>query len=212
MTKRSNAHSKAPHTAVDWDAIKQRLAVTAEALKNEFVPSPEKRKEILRSRAQALAAEAPAATVAGAEIEILEFVLAQEHYAVETCWVREVYPLKELTPLPCAPAFVLGIANVRGRIMSVIDIKKFFDLPEKGLTDLNKVIILQDGAMEFGVLADQIIGAHWLPLAGMQSSLPTLTGIRSDYLKGVTAQRLVVLDAKKLLNDHAIVVDEEVTP
>lgn len=201
-----------PRPPVDWDAIKQRLAVTAEALKNEFAPSPEKRREILRARAQKLALEPPAATAAGAEIEILEFVLAQEHYALETAWVREVYPLKELTPLPCTPSFVLGIANVRGRIMSVIDIKKFFDLPEKGLTDLNRVIILQDGTMEFGVLADQIIGARWLPLAALQSSLPTLTGIRSDYLKGVTVQRLVVLDAKKLLGDRAIVVDQEVTP
>lgn len=48
-------------------------------------------------------------------------------------YVREIYPLKEFTPIPCTPPFVLGIINVRGQILSVIDIKKFFDLPEKGL-------------------------------------------------------------------------------
>ena len=202
---------KGRRAAIDWDVIKQRLAATGEALKNEFAPSPERQREILRARARSLAVEAAADAAQGAEIEVLEFVLAQERYALETCWIREGYPLKDLTPLPCTPKFVLGIANVRGRIMSVIDIKKFFDLPEKGLTDLNKVIILQNGAMEFGVLADQIIGARWLPLADIQPSLPTLTGVRSDYLKGVTAERLVVLDAKKLLSDRAIVVHEDVT-
>lgn len=202
---------KGQRAAIDWDVIKQRLAATGEALKNEFAPSPERQREILRARARSLAVEPAADAAQGAEIEVLEFVLAQERYALETCSIREVYPLKDLTPLPCTPKFVLGIANVRGRIMSVIDIKKFFDLPEKGLTDLNKVIILQNGAMEFGVLADQIIGARWLPLADIQPSLPTLTGVRSDYLKGVTAERLVVLDAKKLLSDRAIVVHEDVT-
>ena len=201
-----------PRVPIDWAAVEERLAGSAEALKNEFAPPAEKRRQILRARAQQLAAEAPAAVLPGAQIEVLEFVLAQEHYALETALVREVYPLKELTPLPGTPRFVLGIANVRGRIMSVIDIKKFFDLPEKGLTDLNRIIILQDGAMEFGVLADSIVGARWLALAELQSSLPTLTGIRSEYLKGITGQRLVVLDAKKLLADRSIVVDEEVAP
>ena len=43
-------------------------------------------------------------------------------------FVREVYPLKDYTPLPCTPPFVLGLVNVRGQIISVIDIKKFFDI------------------------------------------------------------------------------------
>lgn len=201
-----------PRVPIDWETVKKRLAVSAESLQNEFAPTAEQRRQILRARARKLAAESPEASAPGAEIEVLEFVLAQEHYALETALVREVYPLKELTPLPGTPHFVLGIANVRGRIMSVIDIKKFFDLPEKGLTDLNKIIILQDEAMEFGVLADAIVGARWLPLADLQPTLPTLTGIRSDYLKGITGQRLVVLDAKKLLADRSIVVNEEVAP
>jgi len=53
-----------------------------------------------------------------------------------------------------------------------------------------------------------LIGARWLALTDLQPSLPTLTGIRSEYLKGITGQRLVVLDAKKLLADRSIVVNE----
>jgi purine-binding chemotaxis protein CheW len=63
-------------------------------------------------------------------IEVVEFLLAHEKYGIESKCVREVYPLKELTPVPCTPSFVRSIINVRGKILSVIDIKKFFELPE----------------------------------------------------------------------------------
>jgi purine-binding chemotaxis protein CheW len=78
------------------------------------------------------------------------------------------------------------------------------------LTDLNKIVVLRNETMEFGLLADQIIGVHELPLAAIQPPLPTLTGVRADYLRGVTAERLVVLDARKLLEDETIVVEQEV--
>jgi len=167
------------------------------------------KKEILKERAQALARE-PKREEVEERIEVVEFLLAYERYAIESRYVREVYPVKEIAPVPCTPPFVLGIINVRGQILSVIDIKKFFDLPERGLTDLNKVIILRDEEMEFGILADAILGVHSIPTYEIQPSLPTLTGIREDYLKGVTGERAVILDAKKLLSDKKIVVHEEV--
>ncbi|HWB58754.1 MAG TPA: chemotaxis protein CheW, partial [Chthoniobacteraceae bacterium] len=100
--------------------------------------------------------------------------------------------------------FIAGIINVRGQIVSVVDLKKFFDLPDKGLTDLNKVIILHDGRTEFGVLADSLHAVRHMPASALQPSLPTLTGVRTRYLKGITSERLVVLDAAKLLADPRI--------
>ena len=173
-------------------------------------PLPQPWQSILKTRAQALA-QTPEQVATTECLEVVTFLLAYETYGIETAWVREVYPLKELTPLPCTPPFVAGIVNVRGQVISVIDIKKFFDLPERGLTDLNKVIILSDGVMEFGILADAVVDVRNIPLEKIQSGLPTLTGIREDYLRGVTAERLVILDAAKLLTDGNIVVHEEVT-
>ncbi|TMH72974.1 MAG: chemotaxis protein CheW [Betaproteobacteria bacterium] len=165
---------------------------------------------ILRARARALARPRERTPVAEASLELLEFRLAQECYALETRYVREVYPLKDLTPLPCTPPFVLGIVNVRGRITPVIDIKKFFDLPDKGLTDLHRVILVRGNGLELGLLADAIAGVRSIPVDSLQPSLPTLTGIRGTYLKGVTAERLVVLDLARILADPKIMVHEEV--
>lgn len=195
---------------IDWDKIHRRLEIAREAIEREWAPSLEERKKILKDRAKALAEETQEKETGEKTIEILEFLSAYERYGIETSYVREVYPLKEFTPLPCTPPFVLGIINVRGQILSVMDIKKFFDLPEKGLGDLNKVIILHSDNMEFGILVDVILGVHNILLGELQPSLPTLTGIREEYLKGVTGERLVILDAGKLLSDKKIIIHETV--
>lgn len=164
--------------------------------------------DILKVRAQALA-QAPEQDMAVECIDVVTFLLAYETYGIETACVREVQPLKDLTPLPCTPPFVAGIVNVRGQVISVIDIKKFFGLPVKGLTDLNKIIILSDGVMEFGILADNVIDVRSIPLQQIQPPLPTLTGIREQYLRGITVENLIVLDADSLLTSRSIIVHEE---
>ena len=166
--------------------------------------------QILLARALELARPPDDAPAADTMLDVLEFRLAQERYALETRYVREVYPLKDLTPMPCTPPFVLGIVNVRGRILPVLDLKKFFDLPEQGLTDLHRIIMVQGNALELGLLADATVGVRSIPVESLQPSLPTLTGIRSEYLKGVTAERLVVLDVARILADPNIIVHEEV--
>jgi purine-binding chemotaxis protein CheW len=175
-------------------------------------PGEDRIKAILHERALALARRPQEPAAADTLVEVLEFRLAHERYAVETLHVREVHPLRNLTPLPCAPAFVRGIVNVRGRITAVIDIKRFFELPETGITDLHRVVLVQGNGMEVGLLADAIVGVHSIPLRDLAEQLPNLTGIRADYLKGVTAQGLVVLDAPRLLEDPRIIVEEEVQP
>jgi purine-binding chemotaxis protein CheW len=166
--------------------------------------------EILRSRARALARPTERIPPVDTLIELLEFRLAQERYAVETVYVREVYPLRNLTPLPCVPPFVLGVVNVRGQILPVLDIKKFFGLPEQGLTDLHRIVVVRDNGIELGLLADVVVAVRSIPVESLQSSLPTLTEIRAEYLKGVTAERLVVLDLARILADPKIVIHEEV--
>jgi purine-binding chemotaxis protein CheW len=196
-----------PHKGTtDWDTLYQRLAAARTAVSQGVTPDVER--EILRKRAQALARQPDHGADTGAVLECLEFLLAYESYAIEVAWVAGACPLKDITPLPGTPAFMAGIINVRGRILSVIDIRTFFDLPAKGLTDLNKVVILQDGVMEFGILVDGIIGTRSIPLNEVQPPPATLTGIREEYLKGVTRERIAILDGKRLLNDRNLIIDD----
>jgi purine-binding chemotaxis protein CheW len=165
---------------------------------------------ILRDRAKRLARRAPPAAASGSMLELLEFGLDRERYALESRHVHEVHPLRDLTPLPGTPAFLLGIVNLRGRIVPVLDLKKFFELPEKGVTDLHRIILVRGQDMEFGVLADVINGVRHVAAAHLQPSLPTLTGIRAHYLMGVTDERLVVLNFDRILLDPTILVQQDV--
>ena len=194
--------------AIDWQMVRKRLDAVTDMLDHGMTPAKEK--DVLKARARLLAREPLTEKTQSEFLELLEFSLAYETYGVETVYGRETRPLRDITPVPCTPPFVLGLINVHGRIISVIDIKNFFGLPVKGLTDLNKVIIMHDGEMEFGILADTILGIRTVLIAELQPSLPTLTGVREEYLKGVTKERTVVLDGKKLLGDRKIVVNEEI--
>ena len=193
-----------------WDEIRDHITAVREDLDKGFDPSPEEKAESLKARAKALAQKPEKEEEEGEYLEVVEFLLAHEKYALELKHVREVYPLKYLTPLPCTPPFVLGLINVRSEILSVVDLKKFFEFPERGLTDLNRVIILHSGEMEFGILADEILGMKSIPVNAIQPRLPTLTGIRAEYLRGVTEERVVILDGEKILSDPNVVVHEDI--
>jgi purine-binding chemotaxis protein CheW len=202
---------KSKSIAIDWSRLHGQLDSVRQTIDRGANASPEEKRIILRERAKALARVPERLDMAREQIDIVEFRLADETYAIEAAFVVEVFPLVDLTPLPGTPPFVSGIVTVRGRILSVVDIKRLFDLPEKGLTDLHQVIIVREGDMELGILADEVTGMRSIFLDEIGSPLPTLTGIRAEYLRGVTKEALVVLDAAKMLSDPGIVAcgDEE---
>ncbi len=171
----------------------------------------EEKNKILRERALRLA-KAPDTDVELKEesVEVIEFLLADERYAIDVRHVREVYPLKDLIPVPCTPSFIMGIINVRGQVVSVTDMRQIFELPRKELTAESKVLILTNDNMEFGILADVVLAERKVPVADIQTGLATLSGPREKYIKAVTSERLVLLDGERLLSDESIVVHEEV--
>lgn len=195
--------------AIVWNEVRARLDAARVAAERAWTPDAATTASILEARAIALAKKPSAPSTAGA-LEVVELVLANETYAIESSFIRDIAPLTQLTPLPCTPDFVAGIVNRRGEILSVIDIRKFFDLPVTGLPDLNRLITLHGEGMTFGILADAILGVRRIPLSEIQPSLPTLSGIRKKYLKGISHDRTVVLDAGKLLMDIEIVVHEQI--
>jgi purine-binding chemotaxis protein CheW len=203
-----NAHKET--VTIDWHAIRQRMAASAAALAAGAQPTSADVERILKARAQTLARAPRAERKAGEDIEYLEFALADERYGLETVHIREVAPFVALTPLPCVPPFVLGITNLHGQVLALIDLKKFFELPKRGLTNLNRIIVLEDNRMALGILADAIIGVRSCSSSELQASLPTMSGVRENYLRGIGPDRVAILDAQKVLGDERIIVHEEV--
>jgi len=194
-----------PVETIDWSKIHNRLKKLEKNIEKGLELTYMEKKKILQTRSKALAEDTTAKKLLAKEyLEVAEFLLSHEKYALEIKYIQEVCSLKELTEIPGTSPFILGVMNFHGQILSVIDLRHFFDLPMKGLTELNKVIVLYNGEIKFGILADELLEIRQIPKNEIQPSLPTLIGIRADYLKGITKDRIVILDALKLLTDDKI--------
>lgn len=143
-------------------------------------------------------------------MDVVVFTVSGERYGIEYAWVSEVRFLDAWVPVPCTPPFVFGAAAVLRRIVSVVDLRKLIDTPERRAEDLAHVVVLRGEGMEFGILCECVVGTISIRIDDLQPSLPTLKGPRAEFLKGVTADRTVVLDGRKLLASKRIVVNEQV--
>lgn len=205
------AHSRSTaRAAIDWTLIHQILETTHAAINREFAPPPAEVAAIMEDRARVLAATPAGVAAAAGSRTVIAFRLGGETYALESAYLREVVPCKDLTPLPCTPAFVCGILNLRGQIRSVIDLQRFLDLPASGLADRDRVLLVGAGAMEVGIVVDGMLGMQTLPPGALQPPPPTLTGRGAAYCKGVTDTHTTVLDAGQLLADPALIVNDAI--
>ncbi|WP_332450125.1 chemotaxis protein CheW [Methanoculleus sp.] len=140
--------------------------------------------------------------------EILTFRLGGGEYAIEMQYIREVFIIREITPVPGVPDFIAGICAVRGEIISLVDLSTLFSIPKQGLTDLNRVIVLTDGTITFGILADYITDIGTRPTDRLSPVDPGTTPIGDRYLLGVADGATLVLDAAAILADPQMVIDE----
>src|SRR5205823_2178792 len=145
---------------------------------------------------------------AGEVLEVARFLLADEFYAIETRHVTKVVRLIDITPVPGAPDFLVGVINLRGEILAVVDLRKFFDITVQASTDLSRVIVLGDDRDEFGVLADAVHEVVTLRTNEVLEPPGSVMGIERQYLRGVTKDALIVLDGAALLRDSRIFIDQ----
>ena len=143
------------------------------------------------------------------EITVVEFNLMPEHYAIDEFYVSEVMLLKELTPIPGVPAFVAGITNLRGKIISVVNLKFFLGITSKGITDLNRIIVLKNKQMEFGILADSILGTKTIHTSMLSPAPITIKGAEAGYVKGITSDGLIILDGSVILSTKTIIINQK---
>lgn len=179
-------------------------------LETDIMISSEEKKIILKERAKLLMIKTKMEDLSSEQIEVLEFSISDERYAIDVENISEVIPLKEITHLPCTPNFILGIINVRGKIIAVVSLKKFFNLPEKGNGENKKIIIVRHRDIELGIMADEIMGCDEIFLNKLQGAVTTVSGILNDYIMGVTEERLIVLNIKTLLEHDRITINEDV--
>lgn len=164
---------------------------------------------ILQTRAKKVAGWKADTASGGESMLVVEFQLIPERYCIESSFIAEVLPLKEITPIPGAPAFMIGVMNVRGKIISVVNLKTFFNLKEKGITELNKIIVIRKNLMEFGIVTDAIIGTREVIVNTLSAPPVTISGIGAEYVKGVTPDGLILLDMASIMNSKSLIINQK---
>lgn len=166
--------------------------------------------KILHERAQVLKQEIKKEDINECIVEGLIFLLGDEKYIIYSSVISEVLHSRSLTFLPCSLDFIAGIINIRGRIISVVDIKTFLGLNKTADAGKSKIIVLDNGEIEFGILADEIIGNVKINIEKLQKSTSFETVQSKGFIKGLTFSGEVVLNAEKIMRSKKIVVNEEV--
>lgn len=173
-----------------------------------MMPIESVKEKVLKERAKSLSRIIGTTNNKVETIELISFFLGQENFALETKYIKEVYPLKEYTVVPCAPEFLFGLTNVRRRILPIIDLKGFFSLVSDNSEGEKKLVILSNNEVEFALLTEGFSGIRIVNVEELQPNLPTLTGIRQDFLKGLLIDGTVILDGQKLLTSSHLVIND----
>lgn len=205
-----------PHNSHNDDHHSTSVVASTAANQGDDILDPAVLAEVWSRRAYILA-EKPPDIATGQTTDILIFRLGNERYGIDVANVREIYPLEQLTPVPRTPKFVAGVFSARGRILSVIDLRMFLGLAESGLSDQTKIMVVTNTnptsdmiSLEVGLLADEVVDVLTLFKEEIQPSLTTHTATRAEYIQGITADLLTVLNLNNLLNDRQLIIHEEI--
>jgi purine-binding chemotaxis protein CheW len=164
--------------------------------------------QVFQQRARALA-QIPPKEEEGESLEVVVFSLGEEQYAVRADYVEVIRPLDRWTPVPCTPEFVVGVINLRGRVVSVVDLRRFLGQDGILLEQGAEVMVVKAGPMELGLAVSEVRAVRALRMRDL-GPVPSTTQRVAEYALGVTADLLVLLDLEALLDDKRIVVWEEV--
>lgn len=139
----------------------------------------------------------------GEKIQLIVFNLASEEYAVPIEQVKEIVPTPKISPVPQTPDYVVGIANIRGQVLSVVNLEKKFGfhrevlLPTNDKRNTSFVLVIEHEDTSIGVVVNQVPTTFAVPLSKIDSSDAMMQHSTMDasVIKGVanTQGRLIIL-------------------
>lgn len=144
--------------------------------------------------------------VAGDSVmQLVTFRLKDETYGINVMQVQEVLRVSEIAPVPGAPPYVLGIVNLRGNVVTVIDTRSRFGLPTTELSDASRIVIIESEEQVVGILVDSVAEVVELGEADIDAAPHVGNDESSRYILGVASldeNLLIVIDLNKLLTEQ----------
>lgn len=139
--------------------------------------------------------------------EVLQWVtfkLDSETYGINVMQVQEVLRHTEIAPVPGAPGYVLGIINLRGNVVTVIDTRARFGLESGEVTDNTRIVIIESEKQVIGIMVDSVAEVVYLKASEIDLAPNVGNDESAKFIQGVSnrdGELLILVDLNKLLTD-----------
>ncbi|MEJ2059498.1 MAG: chemotaxis protein CheW [Gammaproteobacteria bacterium] len=138
-------------------------------------------------------------------LQCVTFSLGDEVYALDVMRVQEVLRVGEISPVPGAPDYVLGIINLRGNVVTVIDMRLRLGLPNTEPTHLSRIVVLEVANQPVGLLVDSVADVVQIQRDDIDPSPNVGNKEAARYIQGVASHGqdlIIIVDAGKLLSEE----------
>ncbi|UZE94931.1 chemotaxis protein CheW [Alkalimarinus alittae] len=136
--------------------------------------------------------------------QYVTFRLDDETYGINVMQIQEVLRYTEIAPVPGAPDYVLGIINLRGNVVTVIDTRKRFGLTQSDISDHTRIVVLEIDNQVVGVLVDSVAEVVYLK----QSEVETAPNVGNEesarFIQGVcnkNGELIILVEFEKMLSE-----------
>lgn len=180
------------------------------AADDELQLSADQVRAILSERAARLAlVYAPTATAGQEHLQLIAFTRGGHRYGIELVHLSEIRPIVRCTPVPGVPDYYVGVIQVRGEIIAVLDIPILFGREPAKAEGEQFAIVITAGDVTAGLLADSVDDVHDVLPSQIHPPLATFSDRRERYIRGLSEHGISVLDVGKLLGDERLRVRHE---
>lgn len=136
-------------------------------------------------------------------LQLVSFKIGSEEFGVDILKVQEINRMVEITKVPQAPHYVEGVINLRGKVIPIVNLRKRFDLELKEYDKNTRIVVVDIGGNIMGMVVDSVSEVLRLPSSTIEPAPEIVTGINSEYIKGVAKledRLLIFLDLSKVID------------
>jgi purine-binding chemotaxis protein CheW len=140
-------------------------------------------------------------------LQWVTFKLGNETYGINVMQVQEVLRVSEIAPVPGAPDYVIGIINLRGNVVTVVDTRRRFGLPPKAPDAASRIVIVEAAGQVIGILVDSVAEVVELRASEIEVAPNAGNEDSARYIQGVTSRDgklLILVDLNKFLSEEEI--------
>lgn len=137
------------------------------------------------------------------ELQLVSFNIGSEEFGVDILKVQEINRMVEITRVPQAPHYVEGVINLRGKVIPIVDLRKRFNLEMKEYDKNTRIVVVDINGSIMGMIVDAVSEVLRLPASTIEPPPDLVTGVNSEYIKGVAKlenRLLIFLDLSRVID------------